>query len=750
MIVSIDFETWATYPIKFGAWRYLGHPDTKLLMMAWHVAGEPGDPELWLPYMPFPVKLHRLIEQGAKLQGWNSITFERLAWHLIGARDHGFPPVRNDIWLDSMHRAAAHNLPRGLDGAAKAVGAGTQKDFEGHNLMRKLTDGNKTPYPSPEVWGWIQKMIADRYPSVDAGQEPLTRKILDSVFVSVGEKAESTPMKHALEIIRLGAYCCDDVAAEESTVERMGAWPVSGPWIRMREIDRRINDRGILVDLDLVEGLAKATTDEKRRMDERMAFITRENGKSFVSKTTEVQKLKLWLVAHGVELPVKEEVEKQPADETDRLPDGEDDDGPEERKSEKVKYLLRKSDMVDLLARADLPDTVTEAIQLRAWAAKASTGKLEAALGGVCADGRLRQLLTLMGAQQTGRFSSSLFQVHNMPRNPLPDMGEYGFKDKAEAKRAEAGLLAQAVEDGRSGDANRIRAHWGPVMQFASKMLRRCLLAPEGHTLLQGDFSQIEARLAVWFAGQRNIVEAFRRGDDVYTVNAAKALGKRIEDVTPAERQVHGKVTILALTYGGGKQAFAQMAVGYGLKIRADDAQPIVDGHRAANSAIVQFWKNLNESALSAMRYPNREFPVAPLGNISFRYDGHALRMRLPVGRDLTYWAPRIFINDWGREEITFLRVRGKSVMRAKLYGGLMLENACQAACTDALAGALVATVDAGFAVNLHVHDSIAAECPEDRAERLLPVFESAMIQHQSWYGDLPVAADAKFGRRLS
>jgi DNA polymerase len=689
----VDFETASLAPIrKIGARRYLLDPSTDILMMAWWIRARNNRPQLWLPGEPFPDGLLEHLEDGGLLSGWKSIDFERIAWEYLCVPRHEFPRVPNGIWRDSMHKAAASNLPRSLDAAARSVGAAVQKDKEGHALMLRITNKAKTPVIKPE------------------------------------------------ELDRLGEYCIDDVGAEATTDDGIVEWPQMWPWSEMPRVDREINDHGVLLDIELVRGLSKAADAELIRLDAEMGKITGDPK----LKTSNVGGIKKWLLAQGVQLPVADEVAKPP-------PPGE----PEEHIDEDLekdedgardllpRYRMRKSDIADLLAAKGLSESVRLVLEMRAEAAKASTKKLKSMLLYADPDGRVRACLVLAGAQATLRWSSVGPQFHNLPRDVIPNDKKDGF------------LLEGAILDGRTGDVDLIRSFWGPVLPFAAKMLRRCLCAPVGHTLLQGDFSQVEARITAWLAGQWNIVEAFARGDDVYKITAAPIFNMRPEDIGDKsyQRQI-GKIARLGLGYGGGVNVFVIMGLAYKIRMTREEAAPIVRAWRLDNAATVQYWRDLEAAILLAVQNPGFEYRVGITGLVSYFVMGNCLYCRLPSGRFLRYWAPAIQQSFWpdGKPrglEVTYIRVKGSATYRAKLYGGLAVENLAQAIAADLLAGGLVRIADAGFKIVLHVHDSIAAEIVEHEAQAALPEFERLMAWPEPWAGGLPVSADCHIGSRF-
>ena len=323
-----------------------------------------------------------------------------------------------------------------------------------------------------------------------------------------------------------------DVLTEEATAANLPAWPQVEPWLAMPAIDRKINDRGILVDVDLVKGMMRAAAIETARLDGEIAKLTDGN----VPKVTNIEGLKRWLVANKVELP-----ENKP-DETDDEDDSTDDEPEiETAASRKSPWKLRKNDIADLLARDDVPEKCREALAMRAEAGKASVSKLTRLAATVSLDWRLRQAMQIGGAQQTMRWASPGVNVYNTVRDVFanPDeveelTGLSPKKDKEAHRRASEQMLKTAVEVGRMGDPDIIRALYerprkdaqgrvrvAGVLTWISRMARRVFAARTGCVMMNGDFAQIEARITVWLAQQTNVLNAFATGQDVYKISAA-------------------------------------------------------------------------------------------------------------------------------------------------------------------------------------------------------------------------------------
>ncbi len=732
VLVSVDVETSSKADLrKVGAAAYMAHVSTVALCAVFHCVGSSDPPILWCSGDPVPGAVREHIRANGAFTGWNVIGFDRLAWRDLFV-PFDFPPIPDDNWRDSMHLAAAANLPRSLDGCAKAVGLGYEANLKDSNRIRRVTDQNRTPIPAP-----VREILShpDRF-------DP---KLVD-------------------DMRWLTDRCVQDVAMEEGVLLRLPPWPDMKPWISMPAIDRKINDRGVLIDVPLVQGLARAAAIETARLDSEMAELT--SGK--VPATTNTGALKTWLLGRGVELPRKDG-EKDESD-----PFADEDDEAESTAERGSPWRLRKNDIANLLA-GDLPSDCRRALYMRAEAAKASVRKLRAMLAAASDDGRLRGMLLLMGAQATGRFSSGRAQVHNLVRdafakdyeNIAAQNGLDPKKDKAAVKRLAALSLATAIEAGRTGDPDLIRSLYEGerrdlrgrtrvegVLPWISRMMRRTICAPAGSLLLNGDFANIEARIPVWLAGQEETVAAFARGEDLYRVQASPVYGLPPEQLTGEQRQI-GKVMRLFLGFGGGVNAFVPAAMNYGLEIPREDGVRFVQIFRETNRPLVEFWDaNLNAATWAIMQ-PGREFFVPPKGLVSWFTYGDCLCARLPSGRLLRYWQPRLQQGYWqdgspkAAPDLTVLVVKGRAVFRRTLWRGLAIENLVQAIAADMLCCALVNVEAAGMPVVLHVHDSIAAEVPEDKAEALLPIFRQAMLDMPAWAQGLPTAVDADVSARF-
>lgn len=750
-VMGFDMETSSLAPLQsVGARAYLAHTSTVALMAAYHIIGDPSPPRLWCRGDPVPEELIKHVHDGGKFSGWNVIGFDRIGYRLL-MEPLGFPPIPDDNWLDSMHLAAAANLPRSLDGAAKAVGMRFEVDLKDTNRIRRITDQKRTPLtflPNGRV------LFGDR---VNGNLKPAQIDAFDADMAWLRDR------------------CVQDVTLEEGVLLRLPPWPDMKPWLAMPAIDRRINDRGVFFDSKLAEGFAKAAAEETRRLGGEMAKVT---GKA-VTAVTQIESLKQWLISRKVELPRKDEALKQPEDDAafPRDVDEENDfiESEAETKAEKGSpWRLRKSDIADLLARDDIPEDCKIALAIRSEAAKSSLAKLRSMLNSRDESDTLYGAFILGGAQQTMRWSGSRWQPHNFVRDVFGNPDEIaekngldGKKDKAEIRRLGALCLNTAIEVGRSGDSELMRALYemprrdaqgrvqmAGILVWMSRMMRRIISARKGRLLLNGDFAQIEARITVWLSQQMDMLNAFANREDVYKVAAAGIYKIAMEAITKQMRQA-GKVSILAAGFGGGPHALMAMAYNYGLILSLQEATSIIKAWREANAATKEYWYATDDAAAMAVQYPGREFFVPPLGLVSYFTYGDCLCCRLPSGRLLRYWQPRLHQEYWGdgrpkdRLSLSGIAIKGRAMFRRSLYHTILCENQVQGIAADLIGEVLANLDDTPFPAILHVHDNAASEIGEDLAESSLPAFENAFLRMPDWTRGLPIAVDAEIGSRF-
>ena len=450
---------------------------------------------------------------------------------------------------------------------------------------------------------------------------------------------------------RLAQYCMQDVEAEREIMRHL--LPLSRDEQELWYLDQAINDRGVLIDQYLIDQALQVVEKRIDKLNSRIRTAT--NGA--VQATTQVAKIGQYLREIGY--PVES---------------------------------LDKEAIADILDSEAVPDAVRDVVQLRRAAAKSSTAKLVAMGSAVARDGRVHGLLQYHKAG-TGRWSSTLVQVHNLPRGKFD--------------------MDQLCADLLTGDDDAVEFMWGDPLTAVSQALRGCIVPAQGRRFVVVDYSQIEARITAHLAGQRDAVEAFFKADrgegpDFYVV-AAERIGSN-------DRQL-GKVVTLALGFGMGAGKFQESAATYGITLTAEDAESIVKRWRAANDKIRRFWYALDDAAKQAVRRPG---DLVQCGPVAYRMANHHLWCRLPSKRALCYPFPALVRNE-DREELQYMGINSytRKWERSKLYGGLLCENIVQATARDVLAGAMKRLERAGFPIAFHVHDEVICEIETNRLNAL-------------------------------
>lgn len=298
--------------------------------------------------------------------------------------------------------------------------------------------------------------------------------------------------------------------------------------------------------------------------------------------------------------------------------------------------------------------------------------------------------------------------------------------------------------------------------------LRKAVQAPEGMALVACDSSQIEARILAYVANETELVDAFRRGADPYADLAEKIFqipsekihkgAKSGDKKLKAYRNV-GKTGILSAGYGVGWRKYADTLLRQGVRLSSDIDQHYEMAHhahnvyRASNPNIVAFWDTC-QTVIKAMYLGYSGEFGGPNDNI-FQYSVAPI-----CGRDdvptiigpnkytLRYFKLSCEVSEKNnREEYYYTRVKGKSELKTKIYGGALAENLCQYLAFALLQWQACRMTEQGIRLIANIHDSFLAICPEDEAEHTKSVMESCMSSVPDWLGDFPVACEAEIGK---
>lgn len=539
-VLYTDIETYSTEDIKkAGAFKYIETAAFEILLLAYAWDDEPvrvldltDEDDL----AELPDILAGLNDPDTVKVAHNS-AFERNAYRRqFGAYQ---PP---EEWVDTMILCAMNGLPMSLDAAGAALQLPEQKIKEGTALISYFCKPCK--------------------PTIANGGR--TRNL-----------PEHAPDKWA----RFKEYAGRDVEVMRTIYKRLNRYPVTDFERAVWVVDNRINERGVLIDRELVEAAVavdEAFTAEHSEELRRLTGLDNPNS---------VAQLKEWLAAVGLECD-----------------------------------SLSKGTVADLKKQAT-DRTTKRVLELRQLLGKTSTTKYKAMLNVAGADDRARGITQYYGAGRTGRWAGRLIQLQNLPQNHLDDIG----------------TVRELV---RQRDLETLELCFDSVPDTLSQLIRTALIAKPGHTFLVADYSAIEARVIAYLAGERWRMDVFAQGGDIYCSSASQMFKVPVvkHGVNGHLRQ-KGKVAELACGYGGGigaLKAFGADKMG----LTEPEMQDIVTQWRLASPTIPRFWRDAERAAKNALENPGRTFTI-PCG-VGYHRDADGLRCRLPSGRLLTYWGARL------------------------------------------------------------------------------------------------------------
>lgn len=497
---------------------------------------------------------------------------------------------------------------------------------------------------------------------------------------SNGGRTRNLPEHDPQKWAEFKAYCMQDVATERDIHRRMQHFPLSETELAFYHMDQRINDRGWKIDLPFVR---QAIACDMLYSEQMTAWAYELTG---LENPNSVSQLKGWLEARGIQL--------------DSL------------SKKAVAQAVKELDSGGCDAE------VLEMLKLRQKLAKSSVKKYEACERAVCRDGRARGLFLFYGANHTGRFTSRLIQVQNLPQNHLEPLE----------------IARNLVKTGQFGA---LEYFFCNTPQVLSELIRTAFVPKEGCRFIVADFSAIEARGLSWLAGEEWRMEVFRTHGKIYEATAANMFHIPMESITKTspERQ-KGKQAELGCGYGGSVGALISMgALENGLK--ESELQDIIDAWRQANPKIVQLWYDIDRAAHKAIRTGQPQ----TVGKICIAYQGGMMLIRLPSGRRLVYIRPRLEPNRFGHMSITYEGIGvGNKWERLETYGAKLVENITQGMCRDILVEAMRRVEQAGFDIVAHVHDEMIVEIPNgvSSVEEICGI----MSIPPEWCADLPLRAD--------
>jgi DNA polymerase I-like protein with 3'-5' exonuclease and polymerase domains len=293
-----------------------------------------------------------------------------------------------------------------------------------------------------------------------------------------------------------------------------------------------------------------------------------------------------------------------------------------------------------------------------------------------------------------------------------------------------------AAHTGRWGGDDKINLQNLPSRGPNGKKLKQSIVAPDGHTLIDADSSQIEARVLAWLSGQNDLVQAFLDKDDVYKKMASSIYGVAVDDVTKDQRFV-GKTTILGAGYGMGAPKFQHQLMTFGFDIELDEARRIIQIYRGTNSEISGFWKECQEM----IRYmaSGQSVQIGRSGVLTV--DAERKAIVLPSGLPMFYNGLDYEQGDMGREYFYKTRQGNK-----RIYGGKVTENVCQAI-ARCIIGEQMLRIAKKYKVVLTVHDSIVCCVKDEEVAEAQAYVEDCMRWTPDWAEGLPIDCESGTGK---
>ena len=635
--LHIDIETYSGESLAdCGVHRYAEHPDFQILLLAYAFDDAPVTVIDLASGVSLPAPVRRALTDPQIIKVAHNATFERACiGRMLGQ------VLDPSQWECTMVQCARCGLPLSLGEAAKVLGLDAQKMTEGRALIKKFC----TPH---------------------AGGGSLFEN--DSRI-----RPESAPDEWAT----FKEYCRMDVEVERELDKALAWLEPTEDERALYALDQTINDRGVAVDLQLVDHAVRMDVVYKARLNTEAQNITG------LANPNSAQQLRTWIGERtGLQLDT-----------------------------------LRKGDLPDIKAQTDDTD-VHRILQIRAEMAKTSCKKYEVMQATACRDSRIRGLLQFHGTR-TGRWAGRLVQMQNLPQNHLDDLS----------------LARQILKD---GDLDTMELCYGNVPDTLSQLIRTAFVAPEGKTFAVCDFSAIEARVLAWLAGEEWVLEVFHGHGKIYEATAAQMYGCDVSEITKTDpRRQKGKIAVLALGYGGGVGALAAMG-GERMGLSQEDMAGIVRDWRKANPHIVKAWALLENAAqLCATTGVDHK----TLGLRFHKEEDGTMTVRLPSGRLLCYRDMTLGKNRFGNTSLKYRGVNNetKQWTWVETYGGKLTENIVQAIARDCLAHALLQLEKLGIPTVFHVHDEVVCEVPKDHAAEALKVIQNVFAYGADWAEGLPL-----------
>ncbi len=515
--LSLDVETFSDVDLKkCGVYKYAESSDFEILLFGVSVDG--GEVTVYdlASGDTVPEEIIRALADDSVIKWAYNASFERVCLSVWLRRNYPQyfssysiedDTVRNYLdpssWRCSLVWGAYMGLPLSLEGIGKVLKLENQKMAEGKALIRYFCVPCK---PTKANGGRMRNL------------------------------PEHDPVKWSTFI----AYNKRDAETEMAIQQKLSKFPVPDFLWEEYHLDQEINDRGIQLDMVLVEQAIAIDNRSREELSAKMRQLTAlENPNS-------VQQMKEWLTKHGLEV-----------DSLDK---------------KAVKELLKTA-----------PPELAEVLELRRQLAKSSVKKYQAMQNAVCADGRARGMFQFYGANRSGRWAGRLIQLQNLPQNHMTHLED--------ARR----LV-------RAGDYALLSALYDSVPEVLSELIRTAFVPRDGYKFIVSDFSAIEARVLSFLASESWRLKVFAENGDIYCASASAMFHVPVEKHGQnSHLRQKGKIAELALGYGGSVGALKSMGA-LEMGLAEEELQPLVDAWRTSNPNIVQLWWDVDNAVKTTVR----------------------------------------------------------------------------------------------------------------------------------------------------
>ena len=642
----VDVETFSSIDLrKSGAYKYIESDDFEILLIGYALDNGPVTVLDLAQGESISEEFEEALLDPKCVKVAHNAVFERLSFRRIGYE------VPAGQWYCTLVKAAYCGLPLSLDAVSERLDLVNKKLDTGKSLIKYFScpcrptkiNGMRSrnrPWHDPEKWEMYKE------------------------------------------------YNKYDVLSEREIFQKLSTYEIPDIEREMYVLDQNINDRGILVDIELAKSAIAVDTEYTELLTNRAKELT---GLRNPNSPTQIRKWIKQTTGHVV-------------------------------------TSLSKEVMPDLLEEFKDYPAIIEMLGIRRKLSKTSIRKYHAMLNCAMNDNRCRGLFQFYGANRTGRWAGRLLQLQNLSKN---------HTSHVEMPR----------EIVRARDWEALEMMYGNVPDVLSQLVRTALIAPKGKTFAVADFSAIEARVISWLADEKWRMEVFEGDGKIYEATGSKMFNVPIKLITKGSAlRDKSKIAELALGYEGSVGALKRMG-GERMGLSDVEMRDLVRKWRSANPSIVRMWNEIDRASKEAVLY--RRPVLCTSKRLIFDCDGKFLTVKLPSGRKLFYADPTFRDKRIGRAIMpTRVLCYGGVIQKTNqwglidTYGGKLTENIVQAIARDLLGYSMLNMQKEGFKITMHVHDEAIAEIPFENAEEHYNKMVEAMETVPDWASGFPLKAD--------